>query len=273
VVGPPLTHGEAVQTPYGRQGTTGRSCTQRRMVLITLPERAQELRHVSGPHPGRGSDTDPGQMGVVAAQIPPVGRERVLRQRPLDTHVVQEGHAHPRQGAAALLLLLLLESAGLAHPVISSRKEEKSSADAMCAARMPITVAPLSKRPCRTHCAASARGTHSATRCASSCSRTNPFSSSGTFDRSRARKTWMRSSEKPGLGKKEGSSCQVRAHHPASSTSSRCAVAKGVSPSTSRMPAGSSHSGCSVACRYWRCSRTLPHSSRASAAAAPGCCM
>ena len=66
------------------------------------------------------------------------------------------------------------------------------------------------------------------------------------------------------------SSSQRVASSPASSASSRRAVASGSSPSWSRVPAGISSTRASTAARYWRTSVTVPSSWTGTTVTAPG---
>ncbi len=63
---------------------------------------------------------------------------------------------------------------------------------------------------------------------------------------------------------------QRAASSPASSASSRRAVASGGSSPLSRVPAGSSRTRASTAARYWRTSDTVPSSWTGTTVTAPG---
>ena len=72
-------------------GASGGGRAQRRMVLVALPERHQEAGDDRLVHTAQVGDALPGEEAEIAAQVPAVRRERVLRQAALDGEVVQVG--------------------------------------------------------------------------------------------------------------------------------------------------------------------------------------
>ena len=97
-----------------------------------------------------------------------------------------------------------------------------------------------------------------------------PLGSAGQGDRPVARKIVVCWSLMPGVLKVPIRTSIERASRPASSASSRRAVASSASPSTSQVPAGASSTMRSTAARYWRTSVTRRLASTGTMATAPG---
>jgi hypothetical protein len=59
------------------------------VVAVALAQAGQVAGDLGGGDLGERADAGPGQRLLVAGQVPPVGAERVRRQRPLDGQVVE----------------------------------------------------------------------------------------------------------------------------------------------------------------------------------------
>jgi len=101
--GQALRDRERVQPADRDHGPGGRTDRKRRVLLIALPQRGEELRHVGG-----GDITQPGRAVVgqhrnVPEQVPAVGLDRVRRQPALHHQVLQVAAERGRQRLGHLL--------------------------------------------------------------------------------------------------------------------------------------------------------------------------
>jgi hypothetical protein len=82
---------EGVQPPDGDDGASSRGCRQRRPLGLPLAETGEELRDVRLARVAEAVPSERGEQVDVPGEVPPVRRQRVRGQPPLDREVVEVG--------------------------------------------------------------------------------------------------------------------------------------------------------------------------------------